>query len=108
MENDEPLLSIGELARRTGLPVRTIRFWSDAGVLPPAARAEGGLWLYDAACADQAELVSTLRELGLGLADVRRVLAGQASIAEVTAATATRLTRRSASCSSTALRWLRW
>jgi len=86
MENDEPLLSIGELARRTGLPVRTIRFWSDVGVLSPAARAEGGRRLYDAACADQAELVSTLRELGLGLADVRRVLAGQASIGEVAAA----------------------
>jgi DNA-binding transcriptional MerR regulator len=86
MEKDEPLLSIGELARRTGLPVRTIRFWSDAGVLPPAARAEGGRRQYDAACAAQAELVATLRELGLGLADVRRVLAGQASIAEVAAA----------------------
>ena len=86
MEHDEPLLSIGELARRTGLQVRTLRFWSDAGVLPPAARAEGGRRLYDAACVDQAELVSTLRELGLGLADVRRVLAGQASIAEVAAA----------------------
>jgi len=86
MEHDEPLLSIGELARRTGRPVRTIRFWSDAGVLSPAARAEGGRRLYDAACADRAELVATLRELGLGLADVRRVLAGQASIAEVAAA----------------------
>jgi hypothetical protein len=30
-------------------------------------------------------IVATLRELGLGLADVRRVLAGQASIAEVAA-----------------------
>jgi DNA-binding transcriptional MerR regulator len=86
MENDGSLLSIGELARRTGLPVRTIRFWSDAGVLPRATRTESGRRLYDAACADQAELVATLRELGLGLADVRRVLAGQASIAEVAAA----------------------
>ena len=74
MENDGSLLSIGELARRTGLPVRTIRFWSDAGVLPPATRTETGRRLYDTACADQAELVATLRELGLGLADVRRVL----------------------------------
>jgi DNA-binding transcriptional MerR regulator len=86
MENDGSLLSIGELARRTGLPVRTIRFWSDAGVLPPVTRTESGRRLYDAASADQAGLVATLRELGLGLADVRRVLAGQASIAEVAAA----------------------
>ena len=61
MENDEPLLSIGELARRTGLPVRTIRFWSDAGVLPPVARTAGGRRLYDAADAAQLELLATLR-----------------------------------------------
>jgi DNA-binding transcriptional MerR regulator len=85
MEDDGPLLPIGELARRAGLPVRTIRFWSDAGVLPPAARTGGGRRLYDAACVARLELVVTLRELGLGLADVRRVLDGQVSIAEVAA-----------------------
>jgi DNA-binding transcriptional MerR regulator len=85
VEDDRPLLSIGELARRAGLPVRTIRFWSDAGVLPPAARTGGGRRLYDAACVVRLELVVTLRELGLGLADVRRVLDGQASVAEVAA-----------------------
>jgi DNA-binding transcriptional MerR regulator len=85
MEDDGPVLSIGELARRTRLPVRTIRFWSDAGVLPSAARTGGGRRLYDAACVARLDLVVTLRELGLGLADVRRVLDGQASIAEVAA-----------------------
>ena len=85
MEDAGPLLSIGELARRARLPVRTIRFWSDAGVLPPAARTGGGRRLYDAACVARLELVFTLRELGLGLPDVRRVLDGQVSIAEVAA-----------------------
>ena len=85
MEDDGPLLSIGELARRARLPVRTIRFWSDAGVLPPAARTGSGRRLYDAACVARLELVVTLRELGLGLADVRRVLDGQVSIAEIAA-----------------------
>ena len=85
MEDDGPLLSIGELARRAGLPVRTIRFWSDTGVLPPAARTGGGRRLYDAACVARLELVATLRELGVGLRDVRRVLDEQASIAEVAA-----------------------
>jgi hypothetical protein len=44
MEDDGPLLSIGELARRSGLPVRTIRFWSDAGLVPRrlGPRAAGG------------------------------------------------------------------
>ena len=85
MEDDAPLLSIGELARRAGLPVRTIRFWSDTGVLPPAARSASGRRLYDTACVARLELVATLRDLGLGLADVRRVLDGQVSIAEVAA-----------------------
>jgi DNA-binding transcriptional MerR regulator len=85
MEDDEPLLSIGELARRARLPVRTIRFWSDAGVLSPAARTGSGRRLYDAACVARLELVVTLRELELGLVDVRRVLDGQVSIAEVAA-----------------------
>jgi DNA-binding transcriptional MerR regulator len=85
VEDDGPLLSIGELARRTGFPVRTIRFWSDAGVLPPAARTGGRRRLYDAACVARLELVITLRDLGLGLADVRRVLDGQVSVAEVAA-----------------------
>jgi len=85
VDDDGLLLSIGELARRSGLPVRTIRFWSDTGVLPPAERTEGGRRLYDAACVARLELIVTLRELGLGLPEVRRVLAGQAAVAEVAA-----------------------
>ena len=85
MDDDGLLLSIGELARRSGLPVRTIRFWSDAGVLPPAERTDGGRRLYDAACVARLELIVTLRELGLGLPEVRRVLAGRAAVAEVAA-----------------------
>ncbi len=37
-----PLLSIGDLARRTGLPVRTIRYWSETGVVPEATRSAAG------------------------------------------------------------------
>lgn len=81
--NDE--LTIGRLARRTGMSVRTIRYWSDLGVLPPVGRSPGGYRLYDADSVARLELVRTLRELGLGLDDVRRVLAGETSVAEVAA-----------------------
>ncbi|OIJ67921.1 MerR family transcriptional regulator [Streptomyces mangrovisoli] len=80
------LLTIGELARATGLTVRTIRYWSDEGVLAPVTRSGGGYRLYDAACVARLELIRTLRELGLGLDDVRRVLAGERTVAEVAAA----------------------
>ncbi|MFJ5896213.1 MerR family transcriptional regulator [Streptomyces sp. NPDC093064] len=85
-EDGTGLLTIGELARVTGLTVRTIRYWSDEGALPPVARSTGGYRLYDAASVARLELIRTLRELGLGLADVRRVLAGERTVAEVAAA----------------------
>ncbi|MFF7094826.1 MerR family transcriptional regulator [Streptomyces rubradiris] len=79
------LFTIGELARATGMSVRTIRYWSDEGVLTPAARSSGGYRLYDAGSAARLELVHTLRELGLGLDEVRTVLAGERTVAEVAA-----------------------
>src|SRR5256885_16716746 len=39
-------LTIGELSRRTGVPVKTLRFWSDEGLLPPATRSRSGYRLY--------------------------------------------------------------
>src|SRR5690606_26194309 len=85
-EDGTELFTIGELARATGLSVRTIRYWSDEGALPPVARSSGGYRLYDAAAAARLELIRTLRELGLSLADVRRVLAGETTVAQVAAA----------------------
>ncbi|KUO14793.1 helix-turn-helix domain-containing protein [Streptomyces dysideae] len=80
------LFTIGELARATGLTVRTIRYWSDEGVLHPVTRSSGGYRLYDAESVARLELIRTLRELGLGLDDVRKVLAGEATVAQVAAA----------------------
>ncbi|MGW0657207.1 helix-turn-helix domain-containing protein, partial [Streptomyces umbrinus] len=67
------LLTIGQLSRSTGLPVRTIRYWSDVGALPPVTRSEGGYRLYDAGAVARLELIRTLRELGAGQALVTRV-----------------------------------
>ncbi|MFC6082012.1 helix-turn-helix domain-containing protein [Sphaerisporangium aureirubrum] len=79
------LFTIGGLARRTGLPVRTIRFWSDIGAISPAARTARGWRLYDAGSVARLELVATLRDLGLGLDDIRRVLEKETTLAEVAA-----------------------
>ncbi|MEU0969642.1 MerR family transcriptional regulator [Streptomyces sp. NPDC005917] len=80
------LFTIGELAKATGLTVRTIRYWSDEGVLTPVRRSSGGYRLYDAESFARLELIRTLRELGLGLAHVRAVLSGEQTVAEVAAA----------------------
>jgi DNA-binding transcriptional MerR regulator len=67
--------TIGELSRRSGVSVRTIRFWSDRGVVPPAGRTEAGYRLYGDAALARLELVRTLRELGVDLPAIERVLA---------------------------------
>ncbi|MGA5300377.1 MerR family transcriptional regulator [Nucisporomicrobium flavum] len=78
-------LTIGQLADRADVPVRTIRFWSDAGLLPPSGRSEGGYRLYGPEAAARLDLVRTLRELGLGLDDVAAVLADETTVADVAA-----------------------
>ncbi|MFJ3205718.1 MerR family transcriptional regulator [Streptomyces sp. NPDC086989] len=75
--------SIGELSRQTGVPVKTIRFYSDGGIVPPADRSPAGYRLYNPDALARLELVRTLRELGLDLATVRRVLDREASLSEV-------------------------
>jgi DNA-binding transcriptional MerR regulator len=76
-------MTIGELARRTGLTVRTLRFYADAGVLPEAARSGSGYRLFGPDAVARARLLRTLRELGVGLEDIKRVLAAEVSLSEI-------------------------
>jgi DNA-binding transcriptional MerR regulator len=86
MSTDAELFTIGQLAARTGLAARTIRFWSDAGLVPPTGRSASGYRLYDAEAVARLDLVRTLRELGLGLDVVRAVLSRATTVAQVAAA----------------------
>lgn len=87
-------MTIGQLARRSGVPVRTIRFWSETGVLPETERSGSGYRRYDAHAVARLDLVRTLRELGLGLDDVRLVLERRRTVAEVAAAHVTAIDAR--------------
>ncbi|MFE2648277.1 MerR family transcriptional regulator [Streptomyces nigra] len=77
------LYSIGELARRTGLTVKTIRFYSDRGIVEPAGRTHAGYRLYAPDTAARLALVRTLRELGLGLPVIRKVVDQELTLGEV-------------------------
>src|SRR5438552_3155678 len=77
------LLTIGQLSCRTGLAVYTIRYWSDIGAVPVAGRSASGHRLYDFGSVARLELVRTLRELGLGLNEVRAVLQREITVTDV-------------------------
>ncbi|MBB4916274.1 helix-turn-helix domain-containing protein [Streptosporangium saharense] len=83
MSEGTELFTIGQLARRTGLAVRTIRFWSDSGLVPPTGRSAGGYRLYDARALARLDLVRTLRELGFGLEAVEEILCRATTVAQV-------------------------
>jgi DNA-binding transcriptional MerR regulator len=79
-------MTIGQLAKRTGLPVRMLRFYADEGVLPVTGRTESGYRLFGPDAVARARFVRTLRELGVGLEDVRRVLAAESSLPDIASA----------------------
>ncbi|MBC6463635.1 MerR family transcriptional regulator, partial [Actinomadura sp. HBU206391] len=83
MSDSAEFFTIGRLARRTGVSARTIRFWSDAGLVPASTRSAAGYRLYDSEAVARLDLVRTLRDLGLGLDAVREVLSRAATLAEV-------------------------
>jgi DNA-binding transcriptional MerR regulator len=76
------LLSIGQVAKRTGIRVKTLRFYADEGIVPPSERSRSGYRLYGEADVQRLELVRCLREAGLGLPAIRSVLARDLSLAE--------------------------
>lgn len=70
----DSLVSIGELARRAAVPVKTLRYYSDIGVVPPAQRTASGYRLYGEQERLRLETVKTLRGLGFSLDEISGAL----------------------------------
>lgn len=67
-------LKVGELAKRTGLTVRTIHHYDEIGLLKPSMYSEAGYRLYTAADVIRLQQVLSLRQLGFSLEEVRDCL----------------------------------
>ncbi|GKT26799.1 hypothetical protein AVHM3334_22055 [Acidovorax sp. SUPP3334] len=70
------LLKVGELARRTGLTVRTLHHYDEVGLLTPSGRSEAGYRLYSQSDVQRLHGIQTLRQMGLPLSDIAALLAG--------------------------------
>lgn len=64
------LLKIGELAKRTGLTVRTLHHYDAIGLLAPSARSDAGYRLYNQTDIARLHRIQALRRFGLSLADI--------------------------------------
>lgn len=67
-------LKIGELARATGLSVRTLRHYDAVGLLRPSQRTESDYRLYSQTDLARLLQIQSLKALGLSLSDIRAVL----------------------------------
>ncbi len=61
------MLKVGQLARRTGLTVRTLHHYDEIGLLTPSARSPSGYRLYDDADVARLQRIVALRQLGFSL-----------------------------------------
>lgn len=67
-------MRIGEVAERTGLSLRTIRYYGEVGLVEPSARSQGGFRLYTEDDVARLLLVKRMRPLDFSLEDTRELL----------------------------------
>ena len=72
-------LKIGEVARRSGLSIKTIRFYSEEGLIHPSGRSEGGYRLFHEDVFAELNLIRTLKAMEIPLQDVRQILESRRS-----------------------------
>src|SRR5262249_9333647 len=78
---------IDQVAARTGLTKRTLRYYEEIGLLEPSTRTEGGYRLYNEADIAHLERIKRLRDLlGFSLAEIREIAEAEEQREKVRAA----------------------
>src|SRR5690606_33030803 len=67
-------MQIGEVAERTGLSLRTIRYYGEVGLVEPSARSRGGFRLYTEEDVDRLQLIKRMKPLDFSLDETRELL----------------------------------
>jgi DNA-binding transcriptional MerR regulator len=83
MQARQTTYAIGRLSELSGVPVKTIRFYSDTGLVPPSGRSEAGHRRYTEADLARLQLVRSLREVGLDLPTIQALLDGHGELGDV-------------------------
>lgn len=68
-------LQIGEVAKRAGVSIDTLRYYEKVRLLPRAARSTGGFRLFAAEHIERVRFIKQAQELGFSLVEIRDLLA---------------------------------
>ncbi len=66
-------MKIGQVSKKTNLPVQTIRYYESQKLIRSAGRTEGNFRVYDKKVIDQLEFIKHCRHLDLSLSDIKRI-----------------------------------
>lgn len=70
------LLKIGEVAETSGLPIKTIRYYDEIGLLSPTVeRSESGYRLFHQEILNRLAFIRRSQALGLNLKEIQQILA---------------------------------
>lgn len=67
-------MTISQASAAAGLPVKTVRYYADIGLVKPASRTRAGYRCYDAAAIRKLVFVRRAREFGFSIAECRELL----------------------------------
>lgn len=67
-------VQIGEVAERTGLSLRTIRYYEEVGLVVPSARSQGGFRLYTEPDIERLLVIMRMKPLGFQLEEMRELV----------------------------------
>jgi DNA-binding transcriptional MerR regulator len=68
------MYSIGDLSRRTGVKIPTIRYYEQMGLIPAPERTEGNQRRYDRRARDRLAFIRHGRDLGLSIEAIRDLI----------------------------------
>ena len=66
--------AIGEMSRRTGVAIETVRYYEKIGLMPKPDRSEGGNRLYNDVQLQRLHFIKRCREIGFSQAEIRVLL----------------------------------
>jgi DNA-binding transcriptional MerR regulator len=67
-------LQIGEVAKRVGVSIRTVRYYDEKGLLPPSSYTSGGIRLYAIRDVNRLIYIRRLKTLGLSIEEIKMCL----------------------------------
>lgn len=70
-------MHIGELAKRLGLSLRSLRHWDEIGLLTPTGRSDGGFRLYSEVDEAKARFIMLMKPLGFSLDEIAELMASR-------------------------------